>query len=272
MLGSGQDGGSPQLGHTTGQGPPRTASSVAVVSPSGSVVLLDASPDIRTQVVRLMTSDVYPQGRAAPFDAIALTHGHMGHYVGLAHLGKESGDQRDVPLLATASMHTFLRRNEPWRTLYERHNVSASTFGLGAIRIDDRMTIDAITVPHRGEFTDTAALTVRVDDEPWFMYLPDIDGWGDWRDAEATISAHTVCLVDATFSSPDELDGRSVAGIKHPLVTDTIERFAHLTHSTRIILGHINHSNALADPASPIASLAVSAGFAVAFDGMELTL
>jgi pyrroloquinoline quinone biosynthesis protein B len=219
-----------------------------------------------------MTSDVYPAGRATPFDAIALTHGHMGHYVGLVHLGKESGDARGIRLLATGKMHTFLRRNEPWRTLYERGNVAPDTFGLGAIRVDDRMTIDAITVPHRAEFTDTVALSVRLDDEPWFLYLPDIDDWGDWRKAEETISAHAMCLLDATFSSPDELAGRSVTEIKHPLVTDTMERFGSLTESSRIVLGHINHSNPLADPGSTIAQSAVESGFVIAHDGMVFPL
>jgi pyrroloquinoline quinone biosynthesis protein B len=271
VLGAGQDGGSPQLGHVAGVGPDRTASCVAVISPSGSVVLLDASPDIREQVHKLMMSDIFPQGRTKPFDAIALTHGHMGHYAGLVHLGKESGDQQDVPLIATGRMHTFLRRNEPWRALYERRNITPDTFGLGAIRIDDQMTIDAITVPHRAEFTDTVALSVRIDDERWFMYLPDIDSWADWHGAEESISGHQLCLLDSTFSTVDELADRSIAEIKHPLVTDTIERFGHLTASTQIVLGHINHSNPLADPGSDIAQQAIAAGFTVAHDGLVVS-
>ena len=172
-------------------------------------------------------------------------------------------------MLATGKMHTFLGRNEPWRALYERGNVAQDTFGLGAIRIDERMTIDAITVPHRAEYTDTVALSVRLDDEPWFLYLPDIDGWNDWRNAEEVISAHQKCLLDATFSSGDELTDRSMLEIKHPLVTDTIERFESL--ATRIVLGHINHSNPLADPESAIARRAVGAGFTVAHDGLVIT-
>ncbi len=227
---------------------------------------------MRQQVLNLMISDEFPADRSTPFDAIALTHGHMGHYVGLAHLGKESGDARGIRLLATGKMHTFLRRNEPWRTLYERGNVAPDTFGLGAIRVDDRMTIDAITVPHRAEFTDTVALSVRLDDEPWFLYLPDIDSWDDWRQAEETISSHPMCLLDATFSRADELADRSVTEIKHPLAADTIERFGSMTDSTRIVLGHINHSNPLADPESPISQSAVASGFVIAHDGMALRL
>jgi pyrroloquinoline quinone biosynthesis protein B len=271
VLGSGQDGGSPQLGHTSGVGPNRTASSVAVISPDGAIVLLDASPDIRQQTISLMTSEVFPTDRSTPFDAVALTHAHMGHYAGLVHLGNESGDAKGVSLLATGKMHTFLRSNQPWRMLYQRGNVVPDTFGLGAIRIDERMTIDALAVPHRAEFTDTVAISVRIDDAPWFMYLPDIDAWADWPGAEAAISEHALCLLDATFSDPDELPGRSIADIKHPLVTDTVERFSHLTGSTQIVLGHINHSNSLADIESEIAVRTRAAGFAVAHDGLVLS-
>jgi hypothetical protein len=111
-----------------------------------------------------------------------------------------------------------------------------------------------------------------LDDEPRFLYLPDIDSWGDWRQAEETISTHPMCLLDATFSSADELVNRSVAEIKHPLVPDTIKRFGSMTDTTRIVLGHINHSNALADAESPIARSAVASGFVVAHDGMVLRL
>jgi len=247
------------------------ASSVALITAKGSVILLDASPDIRQQSVALMTSDRYPSGRDAPFDAIALTHGHMGHYAGLLHLGKESSDLRGVKLLATGRMHSFLRANDPWRALYERRNLVPDTFGLGAIRVDEEVTIDAITVPHRAEYTDTVAISVRVDGEPWLMYLPDIDGWGDWRGAEEAIASHQICLLDATFSDPGELPGRDVAAIRHPLVGDTLDRFGHLASSTHIILGHINHSNALADPTSDIATTAKDAGFTVAFDGLHIS-
>lgn len=232
--------------------------------------MLDASPDIRHQTRDLLRSERFPAGRETPFDAIALTHGHMGHYAGLVHLGKESGDPRDVTLLATGKMHSFLRGNEPWRVLYTRRNVKPDTFGLGAIRIDEHITVDAITVPHRAEYTDTAAISVRLDGEPWFLYLPDIDAWADWRNAEETIASHQVCLVDATFSSIDELPDRDITEIRHPLVGDTIERFEHLTSSTHIVLGHMNHSNSLADPTSEIAGKATGAGFSVAFDGLHI--
>lgn len=269
VLGSGQDGGSPQLGHCTGVGPDRTASSIAVVSPAGSVVLLDVSPDIRLQGRLLVSWGLYPTDRRRFVDAVAVTHGHMGHYGGMLHFGKESMSEQALPLVATASFLGFMSGNEPWRTLLNEGHLHPTPLD-PAVEIDPSLSITAIPVPHRAEHTDTVALSVGIDGHPYLLYLPDIDAWEPWSDAEATIARHEIAILDATFSSPDELSGRDMAAVPHPLVPETIEQFAHLTQSTRIVLSHINHTNKLADATSGIATMAVSAGYTIAYDGLEL--
>ena len=269
VLGSGQDGGSPQLGQATGVGGTRTASSVAVRSPNGSIVLLDASPDIRSQGSRLLAWAHYPSDRSRFVDAVALTHGHMGHYAGLLHFGKEAANAALLPLLATASMLAFLTANEPWRTLTAAGHLRPYPLD-GEVPIDTSLSVAGIGVPHRAEFTDTVALSIVVRGAPWFLYLPDIDSWDAWPDAEEVIAAHDIALLDATFSSSSELPGRDMEAIAHPLVPDTIARFKHLTSTTRIVLGHINHSNQLADPLADVANRARDQGFMVAHDGLEL--
>ena len=269
VLGSGQDGGSPQLGHTVGIGDDRTASCVAVRSPDGSIVILDASPDIREQGQALMEWDLYPDGRDRLVDAVAITHGHMGHYAGLLQFGKESAAAHDLPLVATPSFLEFIAANEPWRTLVSGGHLRPVPLN-GSVTIDSSMSIVGIPVPHRAEFTDTVALSIRIHNRPYLLYVPDIDAWAPWSEAGAIIAEHDIAIVDATFSSREELPGRDMAKIAHPLVTDTIERFTDLTGSTQIVLGHINHSNPVADPTSAIAIQATTAGFAVAKDGMQL--
>ena len=269
VLGSGQDGGSPQTGRSSGVGPERTASSLAVVSRLGSVVWLDASPDLRSQSHRLLAWDGYPAHREELLDAIAITHGHMGHYAGLLHLGREAANVTQVPLVATPSFLAFIEANAPWSALIENGNVKPAPLD-PTYRIDETMTLRGLPVPHRAEFTDTVGISVATDGMPWLLYLPDIDDWRTWDTAEAVIADHPVSFLDATFSSTDELPGRDMDEIKHPLVTDTIERFAHLTASRRIVLCHINHTNTLADPDSSIARMASAAGFLVAYDGMVI--
>lgn len=271
ILGSGQDGGSPQFGNRTGVGGDRTASSVVVVSPLGSVVLLDASPDLRVQSRTLLSWDGYPPDRVRTVDAVSITHGHMGHYAGLVHFGREAANSEGVRLVATPSFLDFMRSNAPWDALIANRNVVPTALD-SRVSIDESLDIVGIPVPHRAEYTDTVGLSIIVEGEPVLLYLPDIDGWDQWPAAHQTIAAHKVSIIDATFTSPEELGHRDYTSILHPLVTDSVERFGDLTDSRTIVLSHINHTNPLADPTSEIAKAAAAAGFVVAHDTMEVAL
>lgn len=263
VLGSGQDGGAPQVGIRSVGRTERSASSVAIVAPNGPVMLLDASPDIRSQYQRLAQHC----GRAPGLDGVFITHGHMGHYAGLLHFGMEAAATDRLPLFAPRSVIRFLQSNEPWATLFTDHHLAAMPMDDSEAKIDD-LTISAIPVPHRAEYTTTVAYSIAVAGRPWVLYLPDIDGWAEWPEADAVVAAHPVSLLDATFSTVDELPGRDMTSIKHPLVPDTVERFAHLTTDHTIILTHINHSNPLGERDAAITSVALDHGFTIAHDGL----
>lgn len=244
VLGSGQDGGLPQLLSThpndvaarTGAIPRRTASSV-VIEWSGLRVLCDVSPDVRIQL-------------DGPVDAVALTHAHIGHYAGLVHFGKEVAATDRLPVVATPSMYRFLRANEPWAALFDDSHLAEATLpGVGLV-----------PVPHRAEFTDTVAISIG-----GVLYLPDIDSWDRWPEHRAVVADHDLALVDASFWSPDEVPGRDLSEIPHPLVPDTIERFVDV--ADRVVLTHLNHTNPLCDPGSVESGLVTEAGFRVAEDG-----
>lgn len=263
VLGSGQDGGLPQLGAAgpadaaarRGELAERTASSLVVSLDSGSL-LLDASPDLRRQDVRRAMAGL------APITEVALTHGHMGHYTGLVHFGREAANSGGLRVWLTGSMARFLHNHEPWRRLFDAGHLVASVLEPGESGVIDGHTIRFHSVEHRAEFTDTVGISV--DDQ--LLYLPDIDGWDGFPDGEATIRAHQTALLDATFFDHDELPGRAIAEIPHPLVTDTIDRFDHL--ADRIVLTHLNHTNALCDPDSAASEFVRSTGFRIATDGM----
>lgn len=135
VLGSGQDGGLPQLesdhphdrAASAGAIPSRTTSSV-VIETDGLAPLCDVSPDVRHQVHQ-------------PIDAIALTHGHMGHHAGLVQFGTEAVAVHGLPVVATPSMFGFLRANQPWAALFaDGRLVPAAVPG-----------VELVPVPHRGE-------------------------------------------------------------------------------------------------------------------------
>ena len=74
------------------------------------------------------------------------------------------------------------------------------------------------------------------------FYCPDIDRWNNLNLA-GHITAGDYALLDATFFSEDELPGRNLREIPHPLVTQTIKFVKNQPFQTWLI--HLNHSNPL---------------------------
>ena len=69
--------------------PPMTQSSVAVSGDGSSWVVLNASPDIRTQLAR--TPALHPGAlRQAPMASVILTNGDIDHIAGLLDLREKS--------------------------------------------------------------------------------------------------------------------------------------------------------------------------------------
>jgi pyrroloquinoline quinone biosynthesis protein B len=64
-----------------------------------------------------------------------------------------------------------------------------------------------------------------------------------------------VALLDATFFKRDELPGRDLSEIPHPLATDAAERLAGVDCDVRLI--HLNHTNPLLAPGAERDWLAV---------------
>lgn len=231
-------------------------------------MLVDVTPDVREQVRALDRWRPLPESGNV-VDHICLTHAHMGHYTGLVQFGKEAHNARAVPTWVTPSMAAFLRANQPWRTLVDDGHLDLrETVPGGTFQPAPGLRVRLVPVPHRSEFTDTVG--VSVNDE--LLYVPDIDAWAAWEDAEAEIARHRVALLDGCFFRAGELSGRNQEDVPHPLVLDTVERFSSLAETRRLILTHLNHSNPAADPSSPEAAVVAAAGFEVAVDDLVIPL
>ena len=267
VLGTAQDGGNPQLG-SQGRGRPRLVSSMAVVMDDGTTLLADVSPDVKAQIAHLESIAAY-RARTVhnAVDHITLTHGHMGHYAGLVQFGKEAHNARRLPTWVTPSMADFLGAHQPWRALIDGEHLDIRR-GLGPVELAPGLRLRLIPVPHRAEFTDTVGISIN--DE--VLFVPDIDSWDEWAAADEEVERHRVSLLDATFASLEEVPGRNLLEIPHPLVADTLERFGHLASTHRIILTHLNHSNPASEPETPAGSTIRAAGFEVAEDLMAIRL
>jgi len=257
----------------------RHVASLAVVLPrSGAVYLLDATPDITEQLALLRPyRRASPPGRVdrAPLAGIFLTHAHIGHYLGLAHLGFEVVHTRDLPVYATPRMADFLRDNGPWSQLVSLGNIDPRPTRPGAtVDLGEGVRVTGLLVPHRDEFSDTVAWRI---DGPHrnLLYLPDTEPWERWaRPVDEVLAGVDVALLDGTFYSLDELPGRSISQIGHPLMTSTMDLLAARVREggLRVLFTHLNHSNPALEPGSAARTALEERGFAILAEGEEIPL
>jgi pyrroloquinoline quinone biosynthesis protein B len=285
-VGTVQDGGLPHAGCTCDRceiarrdpARKRHVASLALVLPAGKkVFLIDATPDLREQLDALADVRDAPAGRTdrAPLDGVLLTHAHMGHYLGLAFLGYEAIHTSQVPVWGTPRMCSFLRANGPWSQLVEKEEIALRELADGAtVEVGEGVRVTAVRAPHRDEFADTIGFRIA-GPRHTVLYVPDTDSWLAWGDRLATaLEGVDVAILDGTFFSGDELPGRDVTKIGHPLMTDTVERLGPrvAAGTLRVYFTHLNHSNPALEAASTAAKWLQEKGFAVLAEGEEIGL
>ena len=234
------------------------------------VYFVDATPDIKFQLNLLAgvlgTKPQQPTRLRQP-DAVFLTHAHMGHIGGLPQLSKEAMFVHNLPLYATPPLCELIQQTRLWSPLVAELDFRPMAGGQ-SVDLGEGLVITAVPVPHRDEWgVGTVAYRIQGLNQS-LLYLPDIDSWDEWPEAEATLSSVDVALVDASFYSRDELGGR--APVAHPLVTDTIARFAHL--AGKIVLTHLNHTNVVLDKGGVAETAVLQAGFRIAQTGDQFIL
>lgn len=280
VLGVAQDAGYPQAGQQsawqqvkTGEKEIKFASSLALIDPvSQERWLFDATPDFKQQLALV---DDFSTTAQYPFDGIFLTHGHMGHYTGLMHLGREAMNSQEVPVYAMPRMAQFLTQNGPWSQLIALHNIRINTLSSGQkIQLNERLSVTPLLVPHRDEFTETVGFIISSGKQQ-ALFIPDIDKWGKWTESIVDwVKQVDYALLDATFYNERELKGRSMAEIPHPLVEESMQLFKDMptTEKQKIHFIHINNSNPLLWSDSPEHEEVLKSGFQVGYRGKVLTL
>ncbi|MGH9870704.1 MAG: MBL fold metallo-hydrolase [Candidatus Polarisedimenticolia bacterium] len=285
VLGVAQDGGLPHLGCVrpcceAARRDPSRAQRVAslglvVEAPPGppALYLLDATPDLRSQVDTLASIAKSPRPPGLPVDGIFLTHAHVGHYTGLMYLGKESMAARGVPVHATPRMIEFLKGSAPWRRLLEWGHIDARPLEMDrAVTLAAGVTVTPLRVPHRDEDSDTVGFVVAGPSRR-LLYVPDTDAWEAWdRDVASLVGGVDVALLDGSFHGSAEIPGRAMADIPHPMIPATMQRLERVREGRRILFIHLNHSNPALSVGSDERRAVEARGFEVATDGMRLPL
>ena len=280
VLGVAQDGSHPQAGcdracckraweHPSER---HYASSLSLVDPrSHKRWIFDATPDLPAQLHTLQ-----PEGAPSPIvTGVFLTHGHIGHYAGLMHLGREVMGTSGIDVFAMPRMQAFLETNGPWSQLVKLRNiVIVPMLDHQEVMLADDIKVIPMLVPHRDEYTETVGFSIRGPHKR-VLYIPDIDKWEKWSSPiESVIAEHDDVFIDGTFFSAGELRGRTMAEVPHPFIAESMARLSKLSERERakVRFIHLNHTNPALDSKSAAAEKVRAQGFALAAQGDVISL
>lgn len=268
---------------------PRTQSSIAVTSNNLDWLLINASPDILTQIRAMPELQPARHQRDSGIAAVLVIDAQIDHVTGLLMLRER---QSPLPLLATSEVLSDLTDGFPITRIMS-HYCGVTPL---ALPLDDATVsvpgVDGVTVrpialsskpppyspfrerPRQGDniglFIDNPANGNCV------FYAP---GLGEVTPALLVkIARCNIVLVDGTFWTEDEmqllgLSKKSAAEMGHLPQSGPRGMIAHLDTlpaSTRKILIHINNTNPILREDSAERAMLTAHGIEVAFDGMEI--
>lgn len=282
VLGIAQDGGLPHLGcerpccaDARASGRTEYPVSLGLVDRrTQKLLLVEATPRIEEQVALLHElADVHGRGRA-PVDAVMVTHAHIGHYLGLALFGREVVGAKNLPVWCSKRFAGYLRGHGPWKQLVELQQLDVHAFTIGEPFAPwPGVTVRAVAVPHRDEFSDTMAYVITGPNRS-VLFVPDVDAWERAPGLlEQLLDGVDVAYLDGTFFDGSELPERDLGKIRHPLILRTMELLGDVAKQRpgTIRFLHLNHTNPALHDAAVRAQIE-SAGFAVAVMGERVPL
>jgi pyrroloquinoline quinone biosynthesis protein B len=262
----------------------RTQCSLAISADDRRWVLLNASPDLRQQI--LATPALHPkaQPRHSPIAAVVLTNGDIDHVAGLLNLRESHA----FDLYATGAILDVLAANPIFDALnpayVTRHRIALDE----AIEVAG-VEIRPFAVPGKvalylergepvigGESEDTIGLEIRAGDGRFF-FVP-----GCARLTEglaARLEGAPLVFFDGTLWRDDEMvqsgtGAKTGARMGHMSVfgpDGSLAALAALGVGRKVYI-HINNTNPMLLDDSPERAAAVRAGWEVAHDGMEVRL
>ncbi|WP_235296057.1 MBL fold metallo-hydrolase [Portibacter marinus] len=252
---------------------PTYVSSLGIVDlNTNEYFLIDCTPDFKDQL-HMMSS--YSRQRNQLPKGILLTHAHIGHYLGLAQLGKEAMNANQMPVYAMPKMAKFIKNNGPWEQLVKLNNIDLKPLKDGQkINLTENLAVTPMRVPHRDEYSETVGFLIEGKEES-LLYIPDIDKWEKWEhDIKALIQDVDHALIDATFYDGDELPNRKMSEIPHPFVEESMKKFADLSplNKAKIQFIHFNHTNPLLNNKSKAYKTVFVNGYNVASQGLSIYL
>jgi len=274
----------------------RTQAQAAVYVSASEWYLLNASPDLRTQI--LSSPQLVPARapRDTPIAGVLLTSADVDSVAGLLHLR----EFQPLHIYATPSVRRILLEyNSIFRVLERAHPPAIwqdipleSWFPLGTVSsAQGKASVRCRVVPFGGAYPDYVSEDLRralppgeaviglvlAEGSKQIFYAPSLPGgsdeWKDWA------RSSDISLLDGTFWSDDELisagaGSKTAREIGHVPLSGAGGRLEEFDSAKRgrWVLTHINNTNPILDEDSPEHRKVRDAGWEIAYDGMEFEL
>jgi pyrroloquinoline quinone biosynthesis protein B len=301
VLGSGAGGGFPQWNCACSNcirlragrlhGSPRTQAQIAFSVDSKTWFLLNASPDLRTQILAAPELSPPDGSRRSPITGVFLPSADVDSIMGLLHL-RESTPLR---VFATTAVQQILREENTIFRVLDRAAPPAqwlgismqpqfaraagdSSFRYSAVSLGGTYP-DYVSDALRGKLSADQAvigLLVECGDKRLF-FAPALSGQNqEWK---KLAESSDLVFLDGTFWSDDELiratgSGKTARAIGHlPLsgADGLLQQFSGAGRGRRVLI-HINNTNPILDEDSPEYRQVREMGWEIAHDGMEFDL
>jgi pyrroloquinoline quinone biosynthesis protein B len=264
---------------------PRTQSSLAVSVDSKQWVLLNASPDLRQQILANRVLQPVQGARDSPISTVVVTNGDIDHVTGLLSLR----ERQAFSLFGTAETLATLAQNAIFDVLAADLVTRRTLACEEPVELAGGLTISAFTVPGKVPLylegpdlvigTQTGAtigLEVSGGDRRLF-YIP---GCAEVTDGLLDrVAGAPLLLFDGTTYTDDEmpalgLSEKTARRMGHTPIAGpagSLARFAAVDIGRRIFI-HINNTNPILIDGSPEHEAVRATGWEISYDGMDITL
>jgi len=275
---------------------PRSQAQVAVSSGPSNWFLLNASPDLRQQILATPELSITSSSPGSPISTILLTSADVDCVMGLLHLR----EFHPLHIYSTLSVRRILTEENSLFRVLTRSNPPVRWDTLALDRLIPLVPPSSLgakdgffckAVPLLGGFPDYVSDSLKgsfpledaviglqlVHKEKRFFYAPSVPGVGD--DWQRSVDESDLALLDGTFWKDDELiqakrSRRTAREMGHlPLWGERgmLKRTFRLGKTKRVLI-HINNTNPVLNEESPEHRAVRDAGWEIAYDGMEFNL
>jgi pyrroloquinoline quinone biosynthesis protein B len=306
ILGSAAGGGFPQWNCScnqcagvragTLQGRQRTQAQAAISPDASRWFLLNASPDLRQQI--LSAPELAPKmgARNSPIIAVLLTSADVDAVMGVLHLR----EFQPLQIFSTLGVRRALTEENSLFRVLNRSNPPVRWENLPLDRLvplapassaDKKTGLFCKATSLNGTYPDYISNSLRqtlapeeaviglslVSNEKRVFYAPNLPGMGDsWL---RSVEEAEVAILDGTFWKDEELNSiqkgsKSARQMGHlPLWGDRgLLRTPFRPSKTRRVLTHINNTNPILNEQSDECCFVRQSGWEIAYDGMEFSL